>query len=440
MPKGTIIAGIDVGTEKICTIIAAVPEDSQRLTVIGVSSQPAVGVRKSQIVDIEEAIAAITESVEGAERMAGFSLQHAYVSISGSHIASLNSKGVVAVSEPGGEIIADDVTRVIEAARAVSMPATREILHVIPRNFKVDDQEGIKDPIGMTGTRLEAEAHVITAATAATKNLAKCISETGIEIDELVFSGLASAEAVLNDTERELGVALVDIGAGSTSICVFVEGSVAHSAVLPVGARNITNDIAIGMRVSLDSAEKIKRFLSESSEQASPYPVKADENRQDRMERRKRQDEIDFSSLNLPEAVGSYSRKAILEGIVRPRLNEMFQMIAKELDAVGVTPLIPAGIVLTGGGAETVMVVDTCKKVLSLPTRVGNPSGLTGLIDEVGSSAYAAANGLILYAKKTQTGKIVRPSMPSFKMPKSFPIPVQGIFKKLVDLIKNFMP
>lgn len=436
MPKGRIIAGIDVGTEKICTIIASVSSETNRVNVIGVSSQPSKGLRKSQIVDIEDAINAITESVEAAERMAGYSLDHAYVSISGSHIASQNSKGVVAVSEPEGEIINEDVARVIEAARAISLPASREILHVIPRDFVVDSQEGIKDPVGMTGVRLEAEAHIITAASTATKNLSKCISETGIAIDELVFSGLASAYSTISETERELGVVHVDIGAGSTSVCIFVEGSLAHSAVLPVGARNITNDLAIGMRVSLASADTIKKHLSQTVDKFT-LP-KDGESRKERIVRKKKEDEIDLSQLNLKEDIRSASRKTLIEGIIKPRLHEIFQMVGKEIQASGYAAATPAGIVITGGGAETVGIVEAGKRVLSMPTRIGEPKGLSGLVDEIETPTYATSMGLVMYGEKAEDERTFKPTINLSGGMSKFQI--GGVIAKIKEIIKSFIP
>lgn len=437
MSKGRIIAGIDIGSNKICTIIASVSPETNRINVIGVSSQPSKGLRKSQIVDIEDAIAAITESVEAAERMAGFSLSSAYASISGSHIASQNSKGVVAVSEPEGEIIPIDVDRVIEAARAISLPASREILHVIPRDFMVDSQEGIKDPVGMTGVRLEAEAHIITAASTSARNLSKCVSETGIDIDELVFTGLASAQSTISDTERELGVVLVDIGSGSTSICVFVEGSLAHSAVLPIGARNITNDLAVGMRVSLDSAEKVKRALSEKPKKVTM--PSASETRKERIERKKKEDELDLSSLKLEEGITSVSRKYLEEGIIKPRLQEIFQMVGQEIQSSGLAASVPAGVVITGGGAQTVNITDIGKKVLSMPVRVGVPKGLSGLIDEIETPEFATSVGLILYGEKSGHDQAAGPGLPG--IPRSFSkLPIKPLIDKIKEVVKSFLP
>lgn len=436
MAKGQIIAGIDIGTDKVCTIIASVSAETEKTNVIGVASLPSAGLRKSQIVDIEDTIGAITESVEAAERMAGYSLQKAFISIGGVQIASQNSKGVVAVSEPEGEIIPEDVGRVIEAARAISLPASREVLHVIPRDFVVDSQEGIKDPIGMTGVRLEAETHIITAATTSTKNLMKCVSEIGIDVESLVFTGLASSYSTVSETERELGVVLVDIGAGTTSICIFAEGSLAHSAVLPVGARNITNDLAIGMRVSLASAEIIKKHLAEAvTQKITPTDS---ETTQDKLTRKKKEDEIDLASLGIKEDIKTASIKTLTEGIIRPRLNEIFQMVGRELKRSGYGGATPAGVVLTGGGAETIGIVDACKRTLSMPTRVGVPQGLNGLVEEIEAPSYAASMGLILYGLKNSGAKPSKSSLANFTP--RLKLPGKNILNRLIEFAKSFMP
>ncbi|HUV46765.1 MAG TPA: cell division protein FtsA [Candidatus Bathyarchaeia archaeon] len=425
MAKGRLICGIDIGTSKVSTIIASLMEETGKINVIGVANFPSVGLRKSQIVDIEEAIGAITQSVEAAERMAGCAVSKAFVSISGSHIQSQNSKGVVAVAEPEGEISMEDVSRVIEAARAISLPASREILHVIPRGFIVDSQEGIKDPMGMTGVRLEVETHIVTGSSTAMKNLVKCIQELGIDIEGLVFSGLAASDAVLTDTEKELGVCLVDIGGGTTSIALFIEGSLAYSAVLPVGAKNITNDLAIGLRVSLASAEKIKKALTEKRK----ILKKKDE-----------EDELDLSKLGLEENVASVSRKTVVDGIIQPRLKEIFQMAGEELKKSGYGGGTPAGIVICGGGAQTAGIIQVCKRTLSLPVRTGTPGGLSGLIDEIKGPDFSVGQGLILYGIKNFEGA----SRPSFSLAKIGNvlgrIPAKGAVHKAIDFVKSFLP
>lgn len=438
MAKGKTIAAIDIGTEKICTIIANRSDDTDKVTVVGVASTPSRGLRKSQIVDLEETIQAITVSVEAAERMAGDSISNAFISISGAHINSQNSKGVVAVAEPEGEINAQDVARVIDAARAVSLPNAREIIHVIPRDFSVDSQTGIKDPVGMTGVRLEAEAHLITASATAIKNSTKCLSEVGINASGVVFSGLASSYSVLSETEKELGVILVDIGGGSTSITAFIEGSIAYSSVIPIGARNITNDLAIGMRLSLASAEKVKLYISKSSKEPA-IPVGTRPAEITRL--KKEQDTLDLAKLGITEESATASQKALIDGIIRPRLNELFSLINDQIKDSGLTGQTPAGLVITGGGAETVAVVETAKRVLGLPARVGTPKELHGLVDELQSPAFATATGLIHYALKAKNQATTSSSRPKIPF-KIAPIsnPLDNIYHKLIDLVKSFLP
>lgn len=419
MTKTQLVTAIDIGTTKVTTVIANLNQEEEKINVIGVASCPSKGLRKSQIVDIDEAIESITQSVEAAERMAGYSIASALVSISGVHIESLNSKGVVAVAQPEGEIVENDVVRVIEAARAVSLPSSREILHVIPRDFKVDSQEGVKDPVGMSGIRLEAEAHLISGSSTAMRNIIKCVSEIGVEVDSLVFSGLASSEAVLTATEKELGVILVDLGGGSTSIAVYVEGALAYSAVLPIGAKNITNDLAIGLRVSLESAEKIKLALSKTSDDD--------------------QEELDVKKLNLNEEVGKLSKKTLTEGIIRPRLNEIFNLVGEKIKESGFGGATPAGLVVTGGGAQTVGLTSACKRCLSLPVRIGFPKGLSGLVDEIKSPAFSTSWGLVQYGIKNSKG--VQTDSPLKSVQSVFQrLPVKGAFSKTVKLIKSFLP
>ncbi len=437
MAKGKTIAAIDIGTEKICTIIANCSEETDKVTVVGVAATPSRGLRKSQIVDLEEAIQAITVSVEAAERMAGDSISSAFISISGSHIASQNSKGVVAVAEPEGEITDTDVARVIDAAKAVSLPSARDIIHVIPRDFTVDSQVGIKDPVGMTGVRLEAEAHLITASSTAIKNAIKCMSEVGISVSGIIFSGLASSHAVLSETEKELGVITVDIGGGSTSITAYVEGSIAFSSVIPIGARNITNDLAIGMRLSLASAEKVKLYLSKAQKE----PVMHTSPRVGEMSKlRREQDIIDLSTLGITEETATASQKALIEGIIRPRLQELFALIAGQLKDAGLTSQVPAGVVITGGGADTVAVIETAKRILSLPARVGIPKGLNGLVDELSAPAFSTATGLILHALHAHDEALTssKKTKLALKLP-SISL-LDNLYKKLIDLVKSFLP
>jgi len=421
MSRGKILAGIDIGTCKITTVIISINEESGQLQVVGVANEPSRGLRKSQVVDIEEAVMAVTRSVEAAERMAGCSISSAFVSTGGSHIQSQNSKGVVAIANPNEEILQEDVGRVVEAARAISLPSSREILHVIPRDFIVDSQEGIKDPLNMTGIRLEVETHVVTGTATAMRNLAKCVTEVGIDVSGLVFTGLASAEAVLTDTEKELGVCLVDIGGGTTSLAVFVEGSLAYSAVVPIGAKNITNDMAIGIRVSLETAEKIKMGISN-------HP-KTDKN----------SDEVNLKKIGVDEEIKKVSYKTLTEGIIKPRLNEIFNLVGEELQKSSYAAATPAGVVVTGGGAQTVGIIESCKRTLSLPVRIGKPQALTGLVDEIKDPDFAVAHGLMVYADRSGTG--TKGSFPLSSLGKFIPrLPIKGLANKASDFVKSFLP
>ncbi len=430
MAKDKVITAIDVGSSKITTVIGASVKDD-KFSVVGVSTVPSRGLRKGQVVDIEEAVASISESVDAAERMAGVSVGSAIVSVGGAHVGSQNSKGVVAVSKPEGEITPTDVQRVIDAARAVSIPSSREILHVLPRDFAVDGQSGIKDPVGMTGVRLEVETQIVTGSTTAVRNLAKCIGEVGIDIESVVFSGFASGIAVLSDTERELGVILVDVGAGTTDVAIWVDGALSYSAVLPVGARNVTNDIAVGLRVSLESAEKIKLFLSESLK-----PKFA-------VEGTKPTDEMDLSSLALPEEVKKVSRKTLTDGIIKPRLLEIFTFVSLEVQKSGFTGMTPSGVVITGGGALTAGVLESSRARLSMPCRIGAPftvpaSLLTGLIEEISSPQFATPVGLVLFGSQSGIQKESTKKESTGSLPKG--LSFGNIPEKVTKLLKSFLP
>lgn len=436
--KSKIVVGIDIGTAKIVTIIAKI---DSAVNILGVSEVKSSGIKKGQIVDIDDAVSAINASLEGAERMAGYSAAHVVASVGGNHIESMNSTGVVAVSAPEGEITTNDLTRVIDAAKAISMPSSREIIHVLPRNYTVDGQEGIKDPIGMTGVRLEVDTHIITANATSLRNLEKALSEVGVDLDAVVFSGYASSLSVLSDTEKELGIVLVDIGAGTTDISIYVDGSVSHSSVLPIGARHITNDLAIGLRISLESAEKIKLYLSQSAvgrRIIRPGEVSEEEPmHRNTRESEAKHDEVDISHLQLPEDLRKISRKTLVEGIIRPRLNEIFTMIGMELKKSGYGGHTPAGVVITGGGAQTVGLTEAAKRMLAMPVRVGAPTGMKGIIDEVQDSAFASVIGLAMYgaqseAKASGSFGFSMPGMPSMKN--------MGSIKKIIDFLKSFIP
>lgn len=436
MSRVTPITAIDLGTDKCVTLIATFDEATKQLRVVGAAAASSRGMRKSTIVDLEQVLETITESLDAAERMAGFEVKSAFVAIGGNHIASQNSKGVVAVAAPNQEIIKEDVARVIEAARAVSLPADREIIHVIPKNFKVDSQDGIKDPVGMTGVRLESEAHIITAMTTALRNIEKCVHDVGLTVDGFVFTGLASSEVILSETEKELGVVAVDIGAGSTSICVFVDGSLAYTASLPIGARHITQDIALGCRISLDSAEKIKLALgNEELNAVTPIPG---ESKEELAKRRKKADQLDISMLGIDEQVDVLSKKALVEGIMVPRMKEIMTMVGQHLTNHHLLELVPAGLVLTGGGAETVGMVEVAKRVLNLPARVGKPVELQGMIADIHKPSYAAAVGLLEYGRRQGNTRAASPSLALGSM-FSGAKPDQ-LLGKITHLIRSLIP
>jgi len=383
--KKQLICAVDIGTSKVATVVALFDEEEDKVPkIIGFSSSASLGIKKGLVIDIEKATEAIEKSIEKAEKMAGYKIEKAFVSVGGPHISSLNSHGLVAITNPNQEINEGDVVRVIEAAQAVSLSSTRQIIEVVPCDFTVDGQGGIKNPVGMTGVRLEVDTHIITASQTNIKNIQRCLSDLGIEIEGFVFSGLSSAEAVLTDTEKELGVVLVDIGGGKTDLCLYSEGSLLHSSSLPIGGKHVTNDIAVGLRVSLDSAEKIKIYLSKKMNNLSI---------------KKKISEIDLSELKLQEDVENISIKTLIDEIINPRLEEIFKLIYEEIEKSGLIKSIPSGLVLTGGGALTVGIMDVAKKVIGLPVRVGVPEKVGGLVDEILDPSYATTIGLILVGK-----------------------------------------
>lgn len=432
MSEPKIVVGIDVGTYKIVTVVAKVLDST--VHVLGVSEVKSQGIRKGQVVDIEEAVAAINASLESAERMAGYSASHVIVSLGGSQIESQNSRGVVAIADPRGEITPNDLMRVIDAAKAISIPSTREIIHVLPRNYIVDGQEGIKDPVGMSGIRLEVDTHIVTGNGVSIRNLEKAFSEVGVDVDNFAFSGYASSLSVLSDTEKELGVVLIDIGAGTTDISIYTEGSVSYSSVLAIGARHVTNDLAIGLRISLESAEKIKLFLSQD---VAKQHVKTEEMEDEGEEKEKRSDEIDLTSLGLPEEVRKVSQKTLIDGIIRPRLNEICTMIGMEIKKSGFGGQTPAGIVLTGGGSLTIGIRESARRTLAMPVRVGLPTDVKGIIDEVQHPAFSTAIGLIIYGARNSGSKSTGFGL---SIPKIGGFGVSRIVKKAVGFVKTFIP
>lgn len=419
MPKERIITGIDIGSTKISTIVANVLES--KISVIGVAQVASSGIRRGAVSDIDEAVEAIDSCVEKAQRMAGVSIHSAFVTVSGSHIESLNSHGVVAVSHQGVEIGPEDISRVTDAAKAINLPSSKEIIHVIPRDFIVDGQNGIKDPEGMSGVRLEVETNVITGLSASLRNIVKCVSQVGIEVEDLVYTGIASSEAVLTDTEKELGTVLVDIGGGTTAIVVYYDGSPIYSCVLPIGGRHITSDLAARLKASMEDAEKIKLKLSQERE-PSKFAIDATE---------KKNEELDLKEFNLD--VEKVPKRFLYE-VTDMRLEEIFSLVALEIKKANLVGKIPAGVVITGGASLTYGAERVAKNVLKAPVRIGYPKGVTGLIDEIEGPAFASAVGVLLYGvnySKENEGGL------SFSQTKSR---IGNIISKIIGFIKSFLP
>jgi cell division protein FtsA len=399
-----IITAIDVGSSKITTVISAV-EDNQSPSVIGVCSYPSKGIKKGVVVNIDDATGAISESVTAAERMAGVTVSDVYVSINGELVTSLNNKGVVAVAS--SEITIDDTYRAIENARTLSLPDNLNPIHIIPREFVVDNQGGIKYPIGMSGGRLEVETHIITAPNSYWQNLRKCVEQLGLNVYDVVFEGWASSISVLTDTEKELGVTLLDIGAGTTSISIFQEGSIAYSSTLPIGGVNITSDIAIGLQVSLEDAEKIKVNMNELLEskgrskklQTNSMPALLRKTEEEKPKAIK-EDEIDLAVLDIP---GKKVSKDMLKKIVEARCEEIFELARENVEKAGFDIAMPAGIVLSGGSSLLKDLTKFTQSVFGVAARIGYPSGLSGMTEEISDPSFACVQGLIKHATDDDT-------------------------------------
>lgn len=378
MPKEEIIVGLDIGSHKIRTIVSRIDLETEKPQIIGLGESFSNGIRRGVVVDVEEATSSISSSIEKAERTSGVPVEHAFISVGGSHVISESSKGVIAVGRADNEITEDDVSRAIDAASAISLPPNHEILHVVPRYFIVDNQEGIKDPVGMNGVRLEVEAVIVEGATSYIKNLTKCIARAGIEIDDMIVSPLAASYSVLSKKQKELGVVLVDIGGGTTGLVVYEEGDLLTVSVLPVGSEHITNDLAIGLRTSIEDAERIKLEYGLAGS--------------DEVDKR---EEVDLSKIvgGEPQLV---QRKKIVE-IVEARLSEIFSMMDKELRKIDRSGKLPAGIVLCGGGSKLPNIVDLAKKELRLPAQIGFPESIPGVVDKMDDPSYATAEGLIAW-------------------------------------------
>jgi len=412
MANPTTIVGLDIGTTKIGVIIGEL-DSSGSLKIVGVGTSPSDGLRKGMVVNIDKTVKSIERAVGEAELMAGVDVELVYVGIAGDHIKSINSRGVIAVSRNDNEITRPDVDRVIEAARAVAIPLDREMLHVIPQDFIVDDQPGIKDPVGMSGVRLEGDVHIVTGAITSVQNLYKSVEKAGLKVAGVVLEPLASSYAVLEDDERELGCAVLDIGGGTTDLIVFIEDNVRHTASIGLGGRNVTNDLAIGIRTPLERAEEIKRAygtcLRSGLEGGDYIPVPGVGGR----------DQREVS-------------RAVLASIIEPRMREIFTLALRELQKNHYLDTLGAGIVLTGGCSMLHGVAELAEQVFGMPVKIGVPKGFGGLVDAVASPAHATGVGLVQYGMARQAnGKHEDFGHGGDR--------VMGLLKKMTEWVKQYV-
>lgn len=378
-----IFTGLDVGTYAIRVAVGRLvpsPEGGEQIHIIGAVEVPSAGVSKGTITNLEDAVSSISRALEQAERITGVPLSKAWVGINGSHILSQESRGVIGVGRSDGEIRDEDVERSIEAARTVATPTNYEIIHVIPKSFTVDGQRGVKDPVGMNGIRLEVDAIIIQGLGSQIKNLTKAVYRTGLDIEDLVFSILATAEAVVSERQKELGVCVVNVGASTTSLVVYEEGDVLHTAVLPIGSDHVTSDIAIGLRTSIEVAEQVKLHYAT----CLPDDVQ-------------KKEEIDLGELGAPEEeiVG----RRFVADITEARVQEIFEHVDRELKKIDRSGMLPAGIILTGGGSKLSGILDAAKVAFRLPVSLGTPIGVTSVIDRVNDPSMSTAMGLVLWGQ-----------------------------------------
>lgn len=370
-----MIVGLDIGTSKVVAIVGLITEDNE-IEIIGLGSHPSRGLKKGVVVNIESTVQSIQRAVEEAELMAGCQIHSVFAGIAGSHIRSLNSHGIVAIRDK--EVSSPDVDRVIDAARAVAIPADQKILHILPQEFVIDAQEGIREPIGMSGVRLEAKVHMVTGAVSAAQNIVKCVRRCGLEVDDIILEQLASSHAVLTEDEKELGVCLVDIGGGTTDLAVFTEGAIRHTAVIPIAGDQVTNDIAVALRTPTQYAEEIKvKYACALTQLASPDET------------------IEVPSVG-DRPTRQLARQTLAE-VVEPRYEELFTLIQAELRRSGFEDLCAAGIVLTGGSSKMEGAVDLAEEIFHMPVRQASPQFVTGLVDVVRNPIYSTGVGLLLF-------------------------------------------
>lgn len=399
-----IVVGLDIGTTKICAVVGEVSGND--INIIGIGTHPSIGLRKGVVVNIESTVESIKKAVEDAELMAGCEISSVYAGIAGGHITGFNSRGIIAI-KGSTEITQHDVDRVVEAARAVAIPMDREVIHVLPQEFIVDDQTGILSPVGMSAVRLEAKIHIVTGAVTSAHNIVKCANKAGLDVCDIVLESLASSDAVLSEDERELGTALLDLGGGTTDLAIFSGKNIKHTFVLALGGNNLTNDIAIGLRAPLAEAEKIKKKYGT----CQPEGISSD----------------DF--IEVPGMGGRNPRKLsrqVLAEILEPRIEEIFSLIRREIYRTGMTPYINSGIVLTGGSSLLDGVTDIAESIFNLPTRRGKPRNIGGLVDVVNNPMYATGVGLVLFGARNRS------------LEKKFRIRDTNIFNRVISRMKRW--
>lgn len=375
--RDNLVVGLDIGTTKICAIVGALTEDG--IDIVGIGSSPSRGLRKGVVINIDSTVQSIRKAIEEAELMAGCEIKSVFAGIAGGHIKGINSQGVIAIKNR--EVVADDVKRVIEAAKAVAIPMDREVIHILPQEFIIDDQDGIREPLGMSGVRLEAKVHIVTGAAASAQNIVKSCNRSGLDVADIVLEQLASSEAVLSPEEKELGVALVDIGGGTTDVAIFVDGAIKHTSVLALGGNQITNDIAVGLRTPMAEAEKIKQKYG----CCLASLVGKDE------------------TIEVPSVGGRKPRilsRQLLAEILEPRVEEIFTLVNREIVKSGFEDVIASGVVITGGSTILEGMPELAEQVFNLPVRRGTPQNIGGLVDVVNSPVYATGVGLVVYGSR----------------------------------------
>ena len=401
-----LVVGLDIGTTKISAIVGEIA-DGGEIDIIGIGVHPSKGLRKGVVINIDSTVDSIQKAVHEAELMSGVEINSAFVGIAGGHIKGFNSRGVIAISGKGREVTTHDVERVIEAAKAVALPVDREVIHILPQEFIIDDQGGIKEPLGMAGVRLEAEVHIVTAAVTSAQNIIKCVNRAGIEVSDIVLEQLASAEAALLPDEKELGVVLLDIGGGTTGMAVFVQGSIWHSSVISLGGEHLTNDIAIGLRTPMHEAEQIKKKYG----CAMTSMISGDE------------------TIEVPSVGGRKPRilsRQLLCEIIQPRVEEILSLVSREIQKTGYDDAVAAGVVITGGSSIMEGIPELAEQIFDLPVRRGEPKGVGGLVDIISSPLHATGVGLVLYGAAHRTQRRFRK------------VPERAIFNKVFARMKEW--